>query len=49
MDIIYYCNYDGIYRLTAIRVWHTKNFRGLVFVAQSTFEIAEIWRLTICQ
>ena len=49
MDIIYYCNYDGICRLRAIRVWGTENFRRLVFVAQSTFEIAEIRRLTICQ
>jgi hypothetical protein len=29
MDIIYYCNYDGICRLTAIRVWGTENFRSL--------------------
>jgi hypothetical protein len=49
MDIIYYCNYDGICRLTAIRVWDTENFRRLVFVAQSTSEIAEERRLTICQ
>jgi len=49
MDIIYYCNYDGICRLIAIRGWDTENFRRLVFVAQSTFEIAEERRLTICQ
>jgi hypothetical protein len=49
MDIIYYCNYDDICRLTAIRVWDTENFRCLVFVAHSTFEIAEKRRFTICQ
>jgi hypothetical protein len=49
VDIIYYCNYDGICRLTAIKVWDTENFRRLVFVAQSKFEIAGIRRLKICQ
>lgn len=49
MDIIYYCNYDDICRFTAIRVWDTDKFRSLVFVAQSTFVIAEKRRLTICQ
>lgn len=34
MDIINYCNYDGICRVTAIGVWNTENFGRLVFVAQ---------------